>query len=286
MSPHPSSSPLERPDELADLLREQGVAPADVARLLATAQRLADWPSPQPSPAGAQRLLARLTAALPAPSPVRQAIQEHQRETTHLRWLLALARTQVSLFGLAFWLVSALVTLVGAAAVLGQAPTHLDVLLGATGPLLAYVGTSIAFRGTHRHALELELVCPPSPVQLAIARLVIVLGYDVGLGLALSLVVWAGGAPSVLSLTLSWFMPLLLVAGAALLLSLRLATQEAAALAYGGWLAVLAISVLSQKQAVLLAPRTEALMGCLGLALLALALVRLHAELYHVLPRA
>ena len=96
--------------------------------------------------------------------------------------------------------------------------------------------------------LELELVCPPSPLQLVMARLVIVLGYDVGLGLALGLVLWAGGAEHVLALTLSWLMPLLLVVGLALLLSLRLPVQAAASLAYGSWLAILAMAMVVLSQ--------------------------------------
>ena len=68
--------------------------------------------------------------------------------------------------------------------------------------------------------LELELVCPPSPVQVTIARLVLVLGYDLALGLAWGLALWVAGTPQ----------------GLALLLSLRLFVKTAAARAYGGWL--------------------------------------------------
>jgi hypothetical protein len=282
----PPPSPLEQPEQLADVLREQGVAPDELDALLPTVCRLSEWQVPPPSSAEAQRLLASLRTALPTPSPVRQAIREHQRlQRNRLFWLLALARTQVSLFGMAFWLVSALVTFAGMVAVLGNVPDNQALLLSASGPLLAYLGTIIAFRGTQRHALECELVCLPSPVQLALARLVIVLGYDLGLGLAFSLVVRAGGTASVLSLTLSWFMPLLLVAGAALLLSLRLAMQQAAAMAYGGWLAILAIVTIGPLQAPLLTPHSELLLGGLGLVLLAIALLRLHTDMHHLLPR-
>jgi hypothetical protein len=113
---------------------------------------------------------------------------------------------------------------------------------------------------------------------------VIVLGYDVGLGLVLSLALWAEGAQDVLALMLSWFMPLLLVAGLALLLSLRLSVQAAAALAYGSWLAVLALDTLSPFQALPLTPLSEALVGGLGLALLTLALLRLHTAMHRLLP--
>jgi hypothetical protein len=88
-----------------------------------------------------------------------------------------------------------------------------------------------------------------------------------------------------LALTLSWLMPLLLVAGLALLLSLRLSVQAAASLAYGSWLAVLAISTSSHLQVLLLSPALSVLPGCIGLVLLAIALLRLHANMHRLLPR-
>ena len=72
------------------------------------------------------------------------------------------------------------------------------------------------------------VTCLPSPVQMVLARLVIVLGYDVALALGLGVVLWAGGSAQVLALTLFWSMPLLLVAGLALVLSLRLHTDRGA----------------------------------------------------------
>jgi hypothetical protein len=281
--PHPQSSwPFERPEQLADALREQGASPEECADLLPAVRRLSEWQAPQPSPADTRRLLARLTTELPAHSPVRQAIREHRQH--RLAFLLATARAQVSLFGLGFWLVSALITLVGAGVVLSNVVPDQALVLRVSGPLLAYLGTIVAFRGRGARVLELELVCLPSPLQLALARLVIVLGYDVGLGLALSLVLWAGGSGQVLALTLAWLMPLLLVAGLALLLSLRLSVQAAASLAYGSWLAVLAIGTTSNLQALLLAPALIVLPGCIGLALLAIALLHLHADMHRLLP--
>ena len=281
---HPQSSwPFERPEQLADALREQGASPEECADLLPAVRRLSEWQAPQPEPADTRRLLARLATELPAPSPVRQAIREH-RQRTGIFWLLATARAQVSLFGPAFWLVSALVTLVGAVVVLSKVLPDQELVLRASGPLLAYLGTIVAFRGPGLRVLELELVCLPSPLQLALARLVIVLGYDVGLGLALSLALWASGTGQVLALTLAWLMPLFLVAGLALLLSLRLSVQAAASLAYGSWLAVLAIGTTSNLQTFLLAPALSVLPGCIGLALLVIALLRLQTGMHRLLP--
>jgi len=285
MLPPQSPGPFERPEQLAEALREQGVAPEELANLVPAVHRLSEWQAPWPSSADTQRLLVQLATALPALSPVRQAIRAHrQRQGAGVRWLLATARIQVSLFGPAFWLVSALVTLLGAGVVLSKVLPDQGLLLRASGPFLAYLGTSIAFRGTTARALECELVCPPSPVQLALARLVVVLGYDVALGLALSLALWVGGTEQVAALMLSWFMPLLLVAGLALALSLRLSIQVAASLAYGGWLAALAMDANVNLPLLRLTPATDVLLGGIGLALLAVALLRLPTDMPRLLP--
>ena len=286
------SWPLDNDEHRAEALREHGATPAEIEDLMPTLLRLSEWQAPQPASADTQLLLVQLASVLPALSPVRQAIcGERQRQRGSLSWLLSTARAQVSLFGLSFWLVSALVTLLGAAVVLsgtqlgGFQLSERDFYLRAIGPLLAYLGTVSAFRGTQLRVLEFELVCLPTPWQLALARLVIVLGYDAGLGLLLGLLLWAGGAGSFLALTLSWLMPLLLVAGLALLLSLRLSMPVAAALAYGGWLVVLALDATASLQALALTPMSEALLGGVGLALLAITLLRLRAAMRHLLPR-
>jgi hypothetical protein len=275
-----------------EALHEQGVPLEEVADLLPALGRLSEWQAPLPSPEDTRRLLSTLTEALPKTSAVRLAIATNQeRQGSGLRWLLATARTQVSLFGTAFWLVSALVTLLGGIVVLGfsQEQRGPDVasemlLLQASGPFLAYLGTAVAFRGAASRVLELELVCLPSPLQLALARLVVILGYDVGLGLALSLLLWVTGTGQVLALVLSWFMPLLLVAGLALVLSLRFPPQVAAALAYGSWLAVLAAQATLPLRLVPVTPLANILLGGLGLVLLGIALHRMRLDLYRSLP--
>lgn len=283
----PSPWPFERPEQLADALCEQGATPAEIIDLLPAMRRLSEWQAPQPSLLDTQRLLTRLAPEFLGYSPVRQAIRDHRQQYgSAISWLLATARTQVSLFGSAFWLVSALITLLGAVAVtnIGALPAQ-ETLLRASGPFLVFLGTIIAFRGLEGRVLECELACLPSLVQLTIARLVIVLGYDLGLGLLLGLALWANGPGQLLTLLLSWFMPLLLVAGLALLLSLRFPMQTAASLAYGSWLVILVINATSMLPVLPLTPLTDTLVGAVGLAMLALALLRLHANAHRLLPR-
>lgn len=278
-------------DDLRERLRELDATPAEIAAWTPLVRRLAEWPERHITQASQRHLLSVLEQAMPLHSAVRQAIREQKprRVTT----LLAIARAQVSLFGLGFWLVSALITLVGAVVVLriiNLAPDQAWVLpalvLRISGPLLSYLGTIVAFRGRGTRVLELELVCLSSPLQLALARLVIVLGYDVGLGLALGLLLWAGNSGQVLALTLSWLMPLLLVAGLALLLSLRLSIRTAASLAYGSWLAFVGISAVPPFQTLLLSPALLVLPGGIGLAGLTIALLRMHASMHRLLPQS
>lgn len=295
------SWPLDSPEHLAEALREQGTAPEELDMLAPALLRLADWQAPRPTAADTRQLLARLTPFLPAVSPVRQAIRSRQSSPQgRFAALLEVARVQVSLVRPAFWLVSVLVLCAGAAAIVGG--PHLgyssqtlrslfdqSLLLRALGPLLAYLGTITVFRAASLRVLEFELSCEPTPVQLALARLLIVLGYDVGLGLLLSLALWMFGSGSFLLLTLHWLMPLLLVAGLALLLSLHLDVYRAAALAYGGWLALLLLDmqapVFGGPPLVPLTLLAEIIFGVAGVAFLALALLRLEQSLPRMLPR-
>ncbi len=283
--------PLDSADHLADALREQGEAPEEIADLAPALLSLSAWQAPQPTAADTGRLLARLMPALPNLSPVRQAIRARRMsQRGRLAALLETARTQVSLFHPAFWLLSAAVMLAGAAAMLSNASLDQSLLLRAIGPFLAYLGTTTAFRGVNLRVLEFELACPSSPTQLALARLVIVLGYDVGLGLALSLALWAHDKTSFLMLTLYWLMPLLLVAGLALLLSLRLPVRTAAAISYGGWLTLLALdstgALVGRSLFTPLSVQVEVIISLLSLAFLVIALLRLHAAVSRLLPRS
>jgi hypothetical protein len=283
--------PLDSADHLADALREQGEAPEEIADLAPALLSLSAWQAPQPTAADTERLLARLMPALPNLSPVRQAIRARRMsQRGRLAALLETARTQVSLFHPAFWLLSAAVMLAGAAAMLSSASLDQSLLLRAIGPFLAYLGTTTAFRGFNLRVLEFELACPSSPTQLALARLVIVLGYDVGLGLALSLALWAHDKTSFLMLTLYWLMPLLLVAGLALLLSLRLPVRTAAAISYGGWLTLLALdstgALVDRSLFTPLSVQVEVIISLLSLTFLVIALLRLHAAVSRLLPRS
>jgi hypothetical protein len=261
-------------DELLSALRELDLPPDEVATLLPVARRLGAWVDPRVTPADQGRLLAVLGAALPQPVPVRQQIRERLARRGQLARLLATVHSQVSVLRLSFWVLSAVLALLGIVIELAPAQNGLSLLwLRALAPLLAYLSVASVFRGAGLQTLEWELACPPSALQLISARLVIVLGYDIALGLLLSLVAWSQGEGSFLVVTLHWLVPLLLVAGLALALSLRFSLPVAVGVPYGAWLALLIVTAGSQGG--VLSPRGEVALGLAGIALLTFALWRL-----------
>jgi hypothetical protein len=267
--------PLNSSEHMLEVLGEQGMMAEEATELAPLLLRLAQWQAPIPSSADTQQLLSSLQRFMPRVSPVRQAVQVRwTRPRSAFVNTLALVRAQVSILHVSFWLASLVITLLGAVVVFGSVAADHDVLLRAFGPLLAYLSTVSAFRAADLQVLEFELVCPPSLLQLTIARLVIVLSYDVGLGLLLSLFFWIDRSGDVLNLTLSWLMPLLLVAGLALLLSLWMKVRMAALLAYSGWLAALMVSVAGRAAGYaspLLSLSGAVATGLIGLVLLLVA---------------
>lgn len=225
--------PLDEPEALAAALREQDLPEEEVRALAPVLARLAAWEAPAPTPADSARLVARLAPLLPAPSPIRAAVRARQRGVgSYLRAQLGGVALQASLFRPWFWLSSAAIVALGLVLLL-QTSLNRALLLELLGPALSYLAVAAACRAAPARTLELELACPVSATQLTLTRLLIVLSYDVALGLLLSLAPGGG----MLSLTLHWLAPLLLVSGVALLLSGRLGVHLAVGVATFGWVA-------------------------------------------------
>jgi len=131
--------------------------------------------------------------------------------------LLAAMRAQLRVVGLPFWLACALVIGLGVlAGNLWLQPLVSPLLL--TAPPLAALGVGYAFRAMDTGMAELERACPAHPVELALARLLLVVGFD--LALAVLLMPWNTGTPLVsggdMDLILDWLAPLLLSSGVSL----------------------------------------------------------------------
>jgi hypothetical protein len=303
MSTH-SQWPLDSREALDAALREQGALPDEIDAWAPVVQRLADWPERRVAPADTNRLLAALAPLVPHRSEVRQAVRTHfARQRSGVAWLLEMARVQVSILRPSFWLVSVAVTLLGAYVELAPWDTDSVLIVRAIAPVLAFLGITAMFRGPGLRTLECEIACPPTAMQLAIARLVVVLGYDIVLGQCLGLALWLHGTVglhgglSFLTLTLHWLMPLLLVSGLALVLSLRFPAAVASGIAYACWLAGLSLfySIADATAGVggptPSAPATlplavEIALGLAGIALLALGTLRFPTSITRMLPGA
>lgn len=270
MSTH-NSWPLDSSEHLEQALREQGETAEDIAALAPALFALRAWDAPSPTGTDKQRLLARLTPLLAELSPVRQALRAQRRDIWgRLLAFLEVARAQVSILQPSFWLLSAFLVLLGFLAHF-VIPGSYALILQVIGPFLAYLGAQAIFRGVRLHMLEFELSCPPSPQQLTIARLLVVLLYDVVLGLLLSLLLLTRGGESFLTLTLDWLMPLLLIMGLTLLLSLRFSIYVAAAIAYVGWLLLLGLTLPVYGGALSFSLLSLLAMGLAGLLFLVIA---------------
>ena len=323
------------------LLKEQGEDGRSIETLAPALTRLGEWQGPVPTEADTQQLVSVLLPVVPCPAAtlpsttaaaatsaptaalsvagsyalamaaeaegVRQAVrQRFARFGSSLGWLLEVALLQSMLLRPSFCLASAFISALGVLAVVSgvpvPAPGNGIFILRLLGPLLAVFGVAVAFRSVRLNMLEMELSCPVSPLRLTIARLVLVLGYDVALGLGMStmLIVLNGQGVSrqewsadLLGLVLAtvghWLAPLLLVAGLALLLCLRMPVETAAVLAYGGWLTLLVLALVEGTNRVpgpftALLSSGEALFALAGVLLVIGALWRLRASLPALLP--
>ena len=232
---------LATPEHIAEALIEQGETTADVETLVPVVTQLSTWFAPVPNAAATTALVERLIPLIPARSSIRRALHAQQVG----RWadvvvLLRVARLQASILRPSFWFSSVTITLLGVFIVTGSTLSE-AVVLQLLGPLLSYIAVLSAFRATEVGMLECELACPPSARQLMLARLVVVLGYDVGLGILASVVLWAHGGSTLFDLALCWLAPLLLVFGVTLALSLYVPVQRAAALVYAGWVSIVVV---------------------------------------------
>ncbi|MBF6614152.1 MAG: hypothetical protein IVW55_13580 [Chloroflexi bacterium] len=317
--------PFANADSLREALREQGENEDAISSLVPALEQLPQWRAPAPGPADSQTLIEALSpllpsmssqVALPIPgsvapmwvavpakpqqvapnlSQVREALQQQTSRSSweqEIGYFLEIALAQVGLLRPRFWLVSGIIAAVGMLTIPGTMHNYEVQIatLRVIGPLMAVLAVGIVFRSTNLGVIEIELSCFASPVRLLLARLVVVLSYDVALGLLASVVLASAGAvggDSLLLLTLHWLAPLLLVAGAASLLSNRMPAEAATGIAYSGWLVLVAWTMGEQGRGVLssLLGATEGIVAAFGFALLVMAVLRARSLVSSTLPR-
>lgn len=267
-------------ERLARALAEQGLAGPEAADLLGDVERLVAWGPEPPGPEETSRLLAVLTAHLPG-----RARHHRARLRDELERLVLLAATQATVLRLGFWMGSAAVMLVGVLVLLAAPDLNRSLVLLLAGPLLSYLGTAAGFRGQALRVLEFEFACPVTPRQLTLARLLVIVGYQAAVGVALSGLLNAAGGGPWTTVTLLWLAPMLAGTGATLLASLRLGVARAGALVYLGWV-VVAVTSWRAGLAWTTSPAAEVGLIGLGLALTGAALAWLPAAVPRALGRA
>ena len=219
-------------DWTAAHLIECGACRAELARwrMVARAVGVALEAAPEPSPAVLAGVWERLEAEPAVGSPAR-------RLPGWLSHVVSLVAGQVPLVRRQLWAASAVVMAVGA--VFGMTAHTADAAAGVVGllaPAIAAVGLALVYGPEVDPGLELTLATPTSPRSVLLARMTLVLGYDLGLALAANaVVIGARGDVSWWGLISQWLGPMLLLASVALLVSVTVGTAVAVTSALTLW---------------------------------------------------
>ena len=178
---------------------------------------------------------------LPAPSPnlVDRALVGAQRRRANpfvRAWGLLAA--QVPLVRREIWSASALVMALGCLVAILQGGSASASIIEAVAPVVAAAGLAMLYGPESDPGLELALATPTSPRQVLLARLVVVYGYDLILGVAASVGVLAVVPAGLLGqLILGWLAPMAFLSALALVLSMVIGTGNAITAALMLWLA-------------------------------------------------
>jgi anti-sigma factor RsiW len=155
------------------------------------------------------------------------------------RWLAAFVAGQVPIVRREIWSASVLVFILGAAISMLDRGSVPGVALALFAPLAAALGIALVYGHDNDPSLELALATPVSPRQVVLARLTLVMAWDLALALAASgaVVVLNGRPDAFMTLVGLWLGPMLLLGCFSLVLSLLIGTSAALTVAGFIWLA-------------------------------------------------
>lgn len=214
--PSQSSGTLPEKNGLGEWEREEDEAFGP------TIQRLKGWTAPTPTAESQRALLTVLLSAMPA-APESWGAQARRRVETW--WPGLLLRAQLRVVRREIWVASALVLALGTLVTLsvyGRAGfSALETLpLVLLAPVVAGLGVACLYGPLADPALEVELAAPVSPRVVLLARLALLFGFDLALGLAGSLALaWLAPGLSLWPLVLSWLAPMAFLSALAFLLA-------------------------------------------------------------------
>lgn len=212
-------------------LHDCAVCRQQVAGLQALADALVARPLEATLP-DAPAILARLP---------RRRVQPVPQRAFTWQWSWLLLRTQARVVRREFWPASALVMALGALIALilckpGSSGEALPLVLIA--PVIAAAGVSFLYCPAVDPALEIELATPTPPRLMLLARLALVFGFDLGLGLAGSVVLaLLRPAVSLWPLVTAWLAPMAFLSAFSFLISVLSADPGGGALvSLGLWI--------------------------------------------------
>ncbi|MCP5100906.1 MAG: hypothetical protein GY943_35590 [Chloroflexi bacterium] len=185
----------------------------EVNELLPTLMALNEWDAPKATEQETEQLLVRLRPLLPPqPEPRLEQLQ------TRLHWMAWLLRAQLRVVRNEIWLGSAFVMSLGVVVTLAADRAALPFVLIA--PMVAAVGITFLYGPENNPALEIELATAVSPRLILLARMALLFGIDLILGIGGSIIL-SLIHPDILlgSLIMTWLAPMAFLSALAFFLS-------------------------------------------------------------------
>lgn len=257
-------------ERLRAMLREDTGSDEKADALLGTVKRLRRWQAPDTVNTSA--LLSVLATQMP---------RKLSRRERLLSWYpLLLLRTQARVVSREILLASALVITLGVLVTLASSEFGGMTTFGVLAPMVAAVGIALLYDRDAERLLELEDTTRTSARQLLLARLTLVFGFDLLLGLIGSVIlVLFRSELSLMPLVLSWLAPMTFLSGLAFFLSvLLLETMYAATFSLSLWVFHLFLREINASGGIwdvlvnLTAPEIRPLLMTLGVLLAAVGI--------------
>jgi hypothetical protein len=207
-----TQSQTPKDEELRAKLIEDTGSPEEAERLAPVVRRLQSWSAPKPGPTATVKLIARLEAEIPNPqSPITNLLSS---------WPILLLRAQLRVVRGEIWAASALVMTLGLLVTLATYSAAEAWPLVLVAPLVAATGVAFIYGPDVDPALEIELATPVPPRLVLLARLALVFGFNLIMGLAASLILSLARAEVAFwPLVSTWLAPLSFLSALAFLLT-------------------------------------------------------------------
>jgi hypothetical protein len=207
-----TQSQTPKDEELRAKLIEDTGSPEEAERLAPVVRRLQSWSAPKPGPTATAKLIARLEAEIPNPqSPITNLLSS---------WPILLLRAQLRVVRGEIWAASALVMALGLLVTLATYSAAEAWPLVLVAPLVAATGVAFIYGPDVDPALEIELATPVPPRLVLLARLALVFGFNLIMGLAASLILSLARAEVAFwPLVSTWLAPLSFLSALAFLLT-------------------------------------------------------------------